>query len=97
MQYYSKKQMQAMESRAVEKGGAMEQLMEAAGTAAVRLLQQKWEVRGKAVAILCGKGNNGGDGYVAARLLRDAGAKVSVVLAEGCPKMLSPAKNTGML
>ena len=85
MQYYSKKQMQAMESRAVEKGGAMEQLMEAAGTAAVRLLQQKWEVRGKAVAILCGKGNNGGDGYVAARLLRDAGAKVSVVLAEGFP------------
>ncbi len=30
------------------------------------------------IAIVCGKGNNGGDGIVAARLLRDAGREVEV-------------------
>lgn len=39
------------------------------------------EVRGKDVACLAGKGNNGGDGLVAARHLRDWGANVTVFLA----------------
>ncbi len=35
---------------------------------------------GKKVLLLCGKGNNGGDGYVVARHLRNRGARVQVVL-----------------
>lgn len=85
MQYYKKQQMQQMEQKAVERGVSMEQLMEYAGGAAARFVQRKYELRGKRVTILCGKGNNGGDGYVAARLLRECGAYVSVVLAEGFP------------
>ncbi|MGC3973227.1 MAG: NAD(P)H-hydrate epimerase [Nitrospira sp.] len=46
-------------------------LMERAGTGVVTHLEAKYgPVAGKKVVILCGKGNNGGDGFVVARLLR---------------------------
>ena len=35
------------------------------------------------IAVVCGKGNNGGDGLVAARLLRQAGRDVDVLLGVG--------------
>jgi NAD(P)H-hydrate epimerase len=57
-------------------------LMENAGLGAAKLAQRMLagDVAGKKVCCLVGKGNNGGDGLVAARNLHDWGSEVSVVL-----------------
>jgi len=57
-------------------------LMENAARAAARVITEKLggSVAGKAVLILCGPGNNGGDGAALARLLSGAGAEADVVL-----------------
>lgn len=61
-------------------------LMESAGIALANACAEELgggDVRGKSVTILCGKGNNGGDGFVAARYLHNAGVRVRVFLI-GC-------------
>jgi len=74
-------------------------LMEHAGTAvaaAVKALAMDLDRWGTdPIVILCGPGNNGGDGYVVARRLALAGASVvvAVVAAEGRPTSPSAAKN----
>ncbi len=58
-------------------------LMENAGANVARfVLQEISETDPSAVRIvaLCGKGNNGGDGFVAARILAEAGCEVAVLL-----------------
>lgn len=50
-------------------------LMERAGQAAFSLLREFWP-EARRVAVVCGGGNNGGDGYVVARLALDAGLTV---------------------
>jgi ADP-dependent NAD(P)H-hydrate dehydratase / NAD(P)H-hydrate epimerase len=56
-------------------------LMERAGTGVItHLLQHFGPVKGKKVVVFCGKGNNGGDGLVVARLLQDKGAHLKVIL-----------------
>ena len=69
-------EIRGLESCAVESGVSMETLMENAGAAvATAVTEEKMDVTGKKTVILCGKGNNGGDGFVAARLLAAEGAK----------------------
>ncbi len=56
-------------------------LMGNAGAGAAREIRAAFgSLRRKAVVVLCGKGNNGGDGFVVARHLRRAGATVRVFL-----------------
>src|SRR3972149_10757696 len=56
-------------------------LMENAGRGAAQVIIERFgAIRGRSAAILCGKGNNGGDGFVVARHLSEAGANVSAWL-----------------
>ena len=61
------------------------QMMENAGLAAYAELQKQFPHPGR-LLVVCGKGNNGGDGFVIARAAAKDGWKVTVLLAEGEPK-----------
>ncbi|HYG06012.1 MAG TPA: NAD(P)H-hydrate dehydratase [Stenotrophomonas sp.] len=63
-------------------GGDPYVLMQRAGLAAWELLQQRWP-QARRIIVACGTGNNGGDGYVLARLAQLGGRQVQVVHAEG--------------
>lgn len=79
-------QTKRLEDSAVEKGGiAHIKLMENAGTAAFRFINERLGVNNKSVAVVCGRGNNGGDGFAVAKRMLDGGAKVRVMLALGQP------------
>jgi ADP-dependent NAD(P)H-hydrate dehydratase / NAD(P)H-hydrate epimerase len=70
--------MRAVDRWAIEQRGvAGLELMERAGAGVARALERL--VPDGAVTVVCGKGNNGGDGLVVARVLREAGRPVTVV------------------
>ena len=79
-------QMREVEKAAVAGGLDYLRLMENAGSAAAKEIRRRYPVAGRQVAILCGKGNNGGDGFVIARKLQDEGAAVTLVLVCGQPQ-----------
>jgi ADP-dependent NAD(P)H-hydrate dehydratase / NAD(P)H-hydrate epimerase len=54
-------------------------LMENAGTAVARFVLNEYSSHNR-ITVLCGKGNNGGDGFVAARHLAEAGRTITVLL-----------------
>lgn len=74
-------QMKDLDRRAIEDARIPAKLlMERAGSAVVACVQHVLgALKGKRIIIFCGKGNNGGDGFVAARLLRSFQADVVVV------------------
>ena len=68
-------------------------LMERAGAGVVTQLDAQYgPMAGKSVTILCGKGNNGGDGFVVARLLRREKARVHVLLLAPATELSRDAK-----
>ncbi len=71
-------EMYMADAAACELGIASIDLMEAAGSAVAREIKERWTRQ--PVTILCGPGNNGGDGFVVARLLERDGWPVSLLL-----------------
>ncbi|MDP2920846.1 MAG: NAD(P)H-hydrate epimerase [Candidatus Omnitrophota bacterium] len=84
MKTVSVKEMQELDRIAIEdKGIPSVALMENAGRAVSEIaLSELKDIKDKKVAIFCGGGNNGGDGFVAARHLFNKGINVSVYLID---------------
>lgn len=78
-------EMHAAENAVVAGGVTVDELMQRAGNGAAEWV---WRMAaGRGVTVLCGPGNNGGDGYVIAETLRERGLAVTVVapLEPGTP------------
>jgi ADP-dependent NAD(P)H-hydrate dehydratase / NAD(P)H-hydrate epimerase len=71
-------QMRRADAAAISRGIAGRVLMERAGAAVADAALARWPAR--PALVLCGPGNNGGDGFVAARRLQDAGVAVRLAL-----------------
>lgn len=72
--------MAAADRAAIDAGTPAEELMDRAGRAVARaVLDLTGRRYGSRVAVLCGKGNNGGDGKIAARVLTRAGVSARVL------------------
>lgn len=76
-QILSVEQMRAAEQALIDADETVDSLMQVAGRGAAEWV---WRMAGgRPVTVLCGPGNNGGDGYVIAETLRARGLPVSVV------------------
>jgi NAD(P)H-hydrate epimerase len=76
---YDSKAARALDARATESiGGDAFELMRRAGRAAWHCALRHWP-QAQQIVVVCGPGNNGGDGYVVARLALEAGRHVRVV------------------
>lgn len=87
-------QMQTLDRRTIQEAKVPSiTLMERAGTGAMtHLIEACGSPKGKKVVILCGKGNNGGDGLVIARLMAKKGAKLKVVVVAPLKELSPDAK-----
>ncbi|MDJ1009528.1 MAG: NAD(P)H-hydrate epimerase [Paracoccaceae bacterium] len=89
-------QMRAIEEAAIASGEVTGlELMERAGQGVVEAIIEEWPEFGKTAqraVVLCGPGNNGGDGFVVARLLRERGWEVEVFLYGEAEKLPTDAR-----
>ncbi|MBR9844338.1 MAG: NAD(P)H-hydrate dehydratase [Rhodobacteraceae bacterium] len=89
-------QMRAIEMAAIESGEVTGlELMERAGRGVVEAIFEEWPELAKTshrAVVLCGPGNNGGDGFVVARLLKEWGWEVEVFLYGDAEKLPPDAK-----
>lgn len=86
-------QIRAAEENAVLNGAfSYEQLMYNAGKAATEIITEKYSVVAKKIAVVCGVGNNGGDGFCVADRLSKIGAFVTVITPLGASKTVTANK-----
>ncbi|MDG2002788.1 MAG: NAD(P)H-hydrate dehydratase [Novosphingobium sp.] len=72
-------QMRGAEQALIDAGSSVDALMQIAGRGAAEWV---WRMAGRhRVTVLCGPGNNGGDGYVIAEAIREKGGRVTVIAA----------------
>ena len=89
---FTSDQVRAIDARALEALGlGAYELMGRAGAAAWALVQKRWP-DARRIVVACGPGNNGGDGYVLARLARAAGREVLVLFPADAPPVSSDCK-----
>ncbi|MCK7458923.1 NAD(P)H-hydrate dehydratase [Idiomarina aminovorans] len=90
---YRVEQVQQGEKKAAEACSiSMTQLMTAAGKAVFRQLKQHFPAPAR-IAVCCGEGNNGGDGYIVARLAQEAGYQVQVFALKPDTELLKPIES----
>lgn len=85
MKVYSADEIRRVEDYENEVGTQFVRLMENAGAACAKQLLKLLSEDDK-VCVVCGKGKNGGDGFVIARKLKEQGIECKVVLALGAPQ-----------
>jgi ADP-dependent NAD(P)H-hydrate dehydratase / NAD(P)H-hydrate epimerase len=88
-------QMADADRAAAASGADGVRLMEAAGSAVAVAVAARWSMR--PVTVLCGPGNNGGDGFVAARHLAAAGWPVKLALLGSREQLTGEAANAASL
>ena len=81
MKVSSVSEMRALDRMAIDEFGIVpELLMENAGQAVYYALLKELGIEGKRLVVLCGLGNNGGDGFVVARKVHSSGGIVKVFI-----------------
>lgn len=83
--FVTPKQMQQLEVLTNQSGISYAEMMERAGRALADAVMQRWPEK-RSVLLLAGSGNNGGDCYVAARVLREAGRMPEILAPLGGPR-----------
>jgi ADP-dependent NAD(P)H-hydrate dehydratase / NAD(P)H-hydrate epimerase len=88
-------QMEEADRLTVQAGTPGTELMHNAGCAVAREIARRWSPR--PTVVLCGPGNNGGDGFVVARVLAAAGWPVRLALAGSMQELRGDARQHAML
>ncbi|MEJ2240720.1 MAG: NAD(P)H-hydrate epimerase [Candidatus Bathyarchaeota archaeon] len=81
------REMRAIEINSEYYGISLLQLMEAAGRNVAEEISSRFDPKDTKIAIFCGLGGNGGDGFVAARYLKCSGFKVQIILASSSSRI----------
>lgn len=92
LQLYSAEQVRALDHCAINEFNVPGiELMERAGAALFNAIRQEWPSR-RRIAVFCGAGNNGGDGFVVARFAKQAGLEVDVYLLTDVSRLKGDAR-----